>query len=216
VQQRLKKYGTPEQLVSLVRYRGFPSLIGLFDTALTQIDEEISQLAALVRRNSPRLVCEIGTAWGGTLAIWTAICDAEATIISIDLPRGLYGAGYPRFRASFYRSFAKKRQNLFLLRADSHIFSTLRYVKGILGSRGLDFLFIDGDHSYEGVKRDFNMYKSLVNKGRGIIAVHDIAEASNPNVGVPRFWAEIRSKYATTEIVNDPNQGWAGIGVIYM
>jgi predicted O-methyltransferase YrrM len=82
-----------------------------------------------------------------------------------------------------------------------------------MGER-LDFLFIDGDHSYQGVKRDFEMYKSLVNKG-GIIALHDIVQAKDSRVGVPRFWAEIKSKYNTTEIVNNRSQGWAGIGVVY-
>jgi predicted O-methyltransferase YrrM len=37
----------------------------------------------------------------------------------------------------------------------------------------VDFLFIDADHSYEGVKKDFEMYSPLVRKG-GIIAFHDI------------------------------------------
>jgi predicted O-methyltransferase YrrM len=215
VRQRLEKCRSSEQVVSLARYRGFPRFVGLFDIFLNQIDEEISQLVALLQRNNTTSVCEIGTAWGGTLVIWTAICDADATIISIDLPRALFGAGYPKLRTSFYRSFAKKGQNLFLLRTDSHILSTLSEVKRILGSGGLDFLFIDGDHSYEGVKRDFDMYKSLLNRG-GIIALHDIVKTSDPTFGVPSFWAEIKSKYSTTEIVSDPSQGSAGIGVIYV
>jgi predicted O-methyltransferase YrrM len=37
----------------------------------------------------------------------------------------------------------------------------------------LDFLFIDGDHTYEGVKQDFEMYTPLVRKG-GLVAMHDI------------------------------------------
>jgi hypothetical protein len=36
----------------------------------------------------------------------------------------------------------------------------------------IDFLFIDGDHSYEGVKTDFELYSSLLSD-RGIIAIHD-------------------------------------------
>jgi hypothetical protein len=33
-------------------------------------------------------------------------------------------------------------------------------------------LFIDGDHRYEGVRRDFEMYSPLVGAG-GLIAFHD-------------------------------------------
>lgn len=36
----------------------------------------------------------------------------------------------------------------------------------------IDFLFIDGDHSYEGVKKDFELYSTLVNDN-GIIVIHD-------------------------------------------
>ncbi|MBO9571122.1 MAG: class I SAM-dependent methyltransferase [Chitinophagaceae bacterium] len=36
----------------------------------------------------------------------------------------------------------------------------------------IDFIFIDGDHSYEGIKSDWDLYSKKVNKG-GIIALHD-------------------------------------------
>lgn len=36
----------------------------------------------------------------------------------------------------------------------------------------IDFLFIDGDHSYEGVKIDFDLYSNILSD-RGIIAIHD-------------------------------------------
>lgn len=36
----------------------------------------------------------------------------------------------------------------------------------------IDLLFIDGDHSYEGVKQDFDLYSSVLNPN-GIIIIHD-------------------------------------------
>jgi len=36
----------------------------------------------------------------------------------------------------------------------------------------IDFLFIDGDHSYEGVKSDFELYSNLLSP-KGIIVLHD-------------------------------------------
>ena len=36
----------------------------------------------------------------------------------------------------------------------------------------LDFIFIDGDHSYEGVKKDFELYSQLLTD-KGIIIIHD-------------------------------------------
>ncbi len=49
----------------------------------------------------------------------------------------------------------------------------------------LDFLFIDGDHSYEGVKMDFDIWFPKLKSG-GIIAMHDIEWAE----GVKRVVAE--------------------------
>jgi hypothetical protein len=36
----------------------------------------------------------------------------------------------------------------------------------------LDFIFIDGDHSYDGVKKDFELYSQLLTD-KGIIIIHD-------------------------------------------
>lgn len=36
----------------------------------------------------------------------------------------------------------------------------------------IDLLFIDGDHSYEGVKKDFDLYSTILNDN-GIIIIHD-------------------------------------------
>jgi len=51
-----------------------------------------------------------------------------------------------------------------------------------------DMLLIDGDHSYEGAKKDFEMYVPLVKEG-GLILMHDIC---NTNEGVKEFWKEIK------------------------
>ncbi len=48
-----------------------------------------------------------------------------------------------------------------------------------------DFLFIDGDHSYEGVKADYENYSPMVKPG-GMVAFHDI-EGAAPG----RFWEEL-------------------------
>jgi hypothetical protein len=78
----------------------------------------------------------------------------------------------------------------------------------------LDFLFIDGDHSYEGVKKDFNMYGPLVKDG-GIIAFHDITPYPfNLSIGVSKFWQEIKPQCNHREIVKNWCQGGFGIGVV--
>jgi predicted O-methyltransferase YrrM len=57
-----------------------------------------------------------------------------------------------------------------------------------------DFIFIDGDHTYEAVKRDFEIYEALVRQG-GIIGFHDIMRPAGiaPGVEVRKFWDELRA-----------------------
>jgi len=179
-----------------------------------QVREEIESLLTILKERKPKYVLEIGTARGATLFLLSRIAASDATIISIDLPRGRFGGGYSAFRIPLYKSFALKNQRIFLLRENSHDFGAFEKVRGILGENNLDFLFIDGDHTYGGVKKDFESYSNLVKKG-GMIALHDIAKhPKGTGCTVDRFWAELKGKFSCKEIIKDKNQGWAGIGVI--
>lgn len=56
-----------------------------------QLKYEITKLLVLLMELEPKVVLEIGTARGGTLFLFTRVAGPEATIISIDLPRGPFG-----------------------------------------------------------------------------------------------------------------------------
>ena len=180
-----------------------------------QIKEEFLELLNIFKEHNPKYILEIGTANGGTLFSFCKLARENAIIISIDLPEGLYGGGYPKWKIPIYQSFKKPNQKLYLLREDSHQQETLEKVKEILNGNQLDFLFIDGDHSYEGVKKDFEMYSSLVRK-EGIIAFHDIVKhPAETKCEVEKLWNEIKNKFAFQELIQDRKQNWAGIGVIF-
>ncbi|OGJ86972.1 MAG: hypothetical protein A2350_01185 [Candidatus Raymondbacteria bacterium RifOxyB12_full_50_8] len=175
---------------------------------------EILGLLKTIADKKPATVLEIGTAIGGNLFLFCSVARPDATIISLDLPGGKYGGGYPLWRKWLYRSFPKTCQRLFLVRANSHLEETRKKIAAILKNREIDFLFIDGDHTYEGVKQDFNMYTPFVKKG-GLIAFHDIApHSSNDGCGVDRYWQEIKTRGPFMEFIRSWNQGWAGIGLI--
>lgn len=57
-------------------------------------------------------------------------------------------------------------------------------------AKDIRFLFIDADHSYEGVKKDFDLFAPFLVKG-GILALHDIDEIGHP--GVVKFFNELTS-----------------------
>jgi len=194
-----------------------PNIKGLnVNFKAAQIKEEILSLLYELKQNPPRLLLEIGTATGGTLFMLTQIAAEDAEIYSIDLPLGPYGAGYFKYKIPLFKSFTKKQQKINLIRKDSHDINTVHLIQSLLNNKKLDFLFIDGDHTYEGVKKDFKLYSPLV-KSDGLIAFHDIKkDLLDSNVEVDKFWQEIKNKYQFKEFIsNNKNQSGCGIGLIY-
>jgi hypothetical protein len=82
-------------------------------------------------------------------------------------------------------------------------------VKKILGKKKFDFALIDWDHTYEGVKWDYELYKWFINWP---IAFHDIAHHNQLDVWVERFWNELKGK--KTEIIKDRSQWRAWIWIL--
>jgi len=173
-----------------------------------QVRSELESFAALVRAESPRNVLEVGTAGGGTLFVLAWASHDAARILSLDIQR------YDLLRKQLFRGFARPGQHVEVRRADSHLASTRDAVERFFDGAPLDLLFVDGDHAYESVRADFELYGSLVRPG-GLIAFHDIVEgSSDTSEDVPRFWREIRpSLVETRELVDSWEQGGFGIGV---
>jgi hypothetical protein len=98
----------------------------------------------------------------------------------------------------------------------------------VLDGRGVDVLFVDGDHRYEGVRADLLGYGPKV-AADGLVALHDICLRSHDWgwwTGVGDFWCDLQqgSGGALCEIVDplgvsirerEPDTSWSwGIGVI--
>jgi predicted O-methyltransferase YrrM len=176
-----------------------------------QMEDELAHVADDVRTLKPRTVVEIGTAGGGTLYLWTRLAQPDALIVSVDLPGGKFGGGYSRLRTPLYRRFARERQTLHLIRGSSHEGATFAMVKGLLAGAPVDLLFIDGDHTYEGVKEDWEMYSPLVRAG-GLVIFHDIAR-NYGETQVKRHWDAIKDRYPHREYMTAPNGNY-GLGVL--
>lgn len=176
---------------------------------------EIESLYEVVSELKPARVLEIGTARGGTLYLWTQAASDKAVLVSVDLPGGDFGGAYPECRMPFYQAFARSDQKLFLERADSHKPETLELIKQRFAGELIDFAFIDGDHTFEGVKLDFQEYGPLVRPG-GIIAFHDILyREDQPTIRVDLLWGELKEKYECHELVGPDGSG-KRIGIGYL
>jgi len=183
---------------------------------MTQVRSEAVALDKILQAQAPARSLEIGTNYGGTLLLLCNLSSPGAKIISVDLPSGQFGGGYPRRKIPLFRKFTKPGQRLHLIRANSHRQETKERVLRILNGELLDYLFLDGDHTYDGVRRDFEMYAPLVRSG-GMIALHDIAvHNQDTDCQVDKFWSELKNQYRNQEIVEDSRQGWAGIGILFV
>ena len=174
---------------------------------------ELARLIALVKARRPRAVLEIGSFRGGTLAAWCKVAAPDAVLVSVDLPEEAETPAAP----DELRRLARASQRLEVVRGDSHAEETTREVANALAETEVDFLMIDGDHSYDGVRRDFELYAPLV-RDRGLIAFHDVVPHTRPNIEVDRFWLEVRERYEHEEFVSPGREQvlgpWGGIGVL--
>jgi predicted O-methyltransferase YrrM len=127
-------------------------------------------------------VCEIGCFEGKTCA---ALAGAtKGTVYSVDpFPPGRLGIRYGQWiaRAHFRREGLK---NVRLLRGFSADVAPSF-------DRPIDLLFIDANHSYEGVKQDWDLWSPKVRDG-GRIAMHDCKQSANsPSyLGSMKFYEE--------------------------
>jgi cephalosporin hydroxylase len=179
---------------------------------------ELKTLAQHVHSVEPRVIVEIGTARGGTLLVWSQSSDKLQLLMSIDLPAGTEGCGYMWQKIKLFKLYLSKHNGcqLELIRRSSQSEETKTLVRNLLKDRAIDFLLIDGDHLYEGVKRDFELYSGLVRPG-GLIAFHDIRpNPTNENIQVFKLWDELKQdpRFTAKEIVNEPYKGRFGIGVL--
>lgn len=176
-----------------------------------QKDEELTRLLNLVQSKPHSIILEIGVGKGGTSWCWTRL---ESRVIAIDLVGGPWGGGPTPDIIEYTKASA--RGSYTFIDGDSKNPETLRKVHEAIGKQlFINFLFIDGDHSYEGVKRDYEIYSPLVQKG-GMIAFHDIC-SHPPESGceVKKFWDEVKVGKNVMEIIHEPTN-WGGIGVILL
>lgn len=132
---------------------------------------EICELYMMKRRIKKPVVVEIGTWKGRQKVFYEQILGAEH--IGIDI--------------------TSKRSTPDIL-GDSHDPKTLETLIGKLDGRPINILFIDGDHHYEDVKKDFEMYSLYCSD---IIVLHDIELGRTKNkddLTVWKFWDELKEK----------------------
>lgn len=180
---------------------------------ISQIPSEIKALIDLVAIRDPQVVGEIGTYASGNSFLFTQSLPTLQHFIAVDLRV---------INRAKLRHFARPNLLIKTINGFSAAVPTLDQVRSSLHGRKFDFVFIDGDHEYAGVKADFLAYAQLTKAG-GLIAFHDIVSDQHKQAEsgaqfyagqVYRLWAQLKRRFRTWEFIDNPKQYGAGIGVL--
>lgn len=143
---------------------------------------ERAELYRLVRRHRPRVIVEIGSYLGASALAMAEALPEDGRVYCIDTWQndGMSEGGRDTY-AEFCRRTADRGQVIEPVRG----WSTEIAPALLARLDRIDLLFIDGDHSYDGVAADWRTFGPALAPG-GVVAFHDIGWAE----GVRRLVAE--------------------------
>jgi len=115
---------------------------------------------------------EIGCFAGATAALMLA--DNRTEVISVDLGLPIT----PEVVKGNIKDVRESLDRFEYIEGDSRSEETVQKLQESLGEQQIDILFIDGDHSEQGVKDDFYNYSPFVKKG-GFVVFDDYLDAEH-------------------------------------
>ncbi|MEZ5942739.1 MAG: class I SAM-dependent methyltransferase [Planctomycetaceae bacterium] len=181
-----------------------------------QQEEEIVGVLDYIAEPNPKVIGEIGLKHSGNSFLFTQKCRGAQQYLGLDLK--LENTDKLQYVAPDGMKFR-------FFEGNSYAPETVGQVESFLAGRQFDFLFIDGDHSFHGVKEDFLMYLPMVRPG-GLVGFHDIVPDEVARHGVKpeeslcyggdvyAFWAELKQHFEHREFVKSWDQIGFGIGII--
>lgn len=190
---------------------------------ILQNEWEFLSFLTMYRSLAPKKIIEIGSFYGGTLWFWLNENNLDLEeIMCIDLPvpsndsryqemircRSLWKSWIDKYNKKIgYPQSGDSKVNLHDIQGNSQGIG-LSASKAVFPKRDVDMLYVDGDHTYKGVKADYDNYHQLVRPG-GIIVFHDVAGLAD----VKRFWDEVKHGKQYIELAAS-HEGW-GTGIIF-
>jgi hypothetical protein len=164
----------------------------------------------LTKALKPQIFVELGTHSGNS---YSAFCQAIASIglparaFAVDTWKGDKHAGY--YDESIYTELSSFNESHFaefskLLR------TTFDDACAYFEDRSIDLLHIDGLHSYEAVKHDFDTWTNKLSD-RAVVLFHD-TNVRDRGFGVWKLWLELADTYPSFEFHHSEGLGVLGVG----
>ena len=163
----------------------------------------------LVRNFNPKIIVELGTHKG--TSFWSfcqAVKDGEmdSELFAVDTWKGEEHAGY--YSEEIFEEVKAIRKKYY---GNIKISLMRKFFDEALDDfkdHSIDLLHIDGFHTYESVKHDFETWLTKMNK-EGIVVFHDIF-VKERDFGVYKFWEELKNNYITIEFYQS-----YGLGILF-
>jgi len=156
----------------------------------------------------PKKVVELGTWYGLNYFVFCQACklnDNKAKCYAIDTWQGDEHMG--EHDESVFQCVQQEYDNNYAGTENKLLKTTFTEAAKLFRNSSVDFLFIDGSHTYEAVSNDYNTWITKMTPN-GVIAFHDICVEEN-SFGVKRFWDEIKNIYPHFEFLHNH-----GLGII--
>ncbi len=164
----------------------------------------------LMQAHKPQVFVELGTHAGVSYSAFCAAAlwaNLDIKCFAVDTWQGDSQAG--RYPESVFKDFQQFHD------ANYASFSTLLPMTfdqacGRFEDGSVDLLHIDGFHSYEAVRHDFETWLPKLSN-RGVVLFHDTNE-KREGFGVWRFWSEISTKYPSFQWLHNHGLGVLLVG----
>lgn len=159
----------------------FDSLYPPADKIAQSADELFWIVNRVEKVIKPKIILEIGIAWGGSLRYWERIVPKSGLVMGIDIdPK-------TQEKMSSWWDWKSTDRDLRLINGPSLRPDVGSTVKQMIGDKKIDFLYLDGAHDPLNVFKEFVYYGEIVRYG-GAVGFHDI----NPSMEIQYLFMTIR------------------------
>lgn len=158
----------------------------------------------------PQVIVELGAQYGVSYCAFCQAVDAlklDTRCFAVDTWQGDAQAGY---YAEDVLADLKRHHDPLYARFSRFIQSTFDHALDKFEDGTIDLLHIDGYHTYEAVKNDFDHWLPKMSK-QGVILFHDVA-VHREEFGVWKFWDEVRAKYPHFDFSHGYGLGILAVG----